>query len=195
MADETKPEQTSDNAAPPPNEGEQKAGGDQSPPPDYRAQLDDMTRKIAALEAEREAARKEAEAAKAAAERDAMSAEEKAAAALAEQQDALKSEREQLRADRLRMELDRRGIAERGRKFVPDVDPSTDEGRQALDSFAAEYPEFVKRTDDVRPPVVDPDEATAKRHGTSVAALKATIDNFRAIGKSDDWISRTLGTR
>jgi hypothetical protein len=189
-------------AAPP--EG---GAGDQSPPPGktqappppddvpIARQVEEMSAKIAALEAEREEARKAAEQAKEDAERASLSAEERAKRELEAHQAELKVERDKLRADRLRMELDRRGVTERARKFVPDVDPSTDEGRAALDNFAREYPEFIAQTSDVRPPPVEPDEATAKRLGTSLRGLKAAMDNFRAIGKSDEWIQKHLGGR
>jgi HD-GYP domain-containing protein (c-di-GMP phosphodiesterase class II) len=196
MADQTKQD-----AVPP--EG---SAGDQSPPPDkpqapppddvpITKQIDEMSAKIAALEAEREEARKAAEQAKEEAERASLSAEERAKRELEAHQTELQAEREKLRADRLRMELDRRGVTERARKFVPDVDPSTDEGRAALDNFAREYPEFIAQRGDVRPPPVEPDEATAKRLGTSLQGLKAAMDNFRAIGKSDEWIQKHLGGR
>jgi len=196
MADEKKQD------APPPEGG----AGDQSPPPDktqtpppddvpVAKQVEEMSAKIAALEAEREEARKAAAAAKEEAERASLSAEERAKRDLEAHQAELKAERDKLRADRLRMELDRRGVTERARKFVPDVDPSTDEGRAALDAFAREYPEFVAQTGDVRPPAFEPDEATAKRLGSSVKGLKAAIANFRAIGKSDEWIQKHLGGR
>ena len=164
--------------------------------PDLSKQVEELTAKLAALEAEKQAqAEKAAEAAKAA-EAEKMSAEEKAQAALAEQASALEAERGRRRADRLRLELDARGVKPRLRQFVPNgIDPFTDEGRAALDELVRANPEFVEDKRDVRPPRPEASDATAKALGTSTEALRRAIENARAVGESEEWIAQKFGTR
>lgn len=195
MNGQTPPE--SNNDATPPSDGGQVAEQPaDNAGPDLSKQVEELTAKLAALEAEKQAqAEKAAEAAKAA-EAEKMSAEEKAQAALAEQASALEAERGRLRADRLRLELDARGVKPRLRQFVPDgIDPFTDEGRAALDEFVRANPEFVEDKRDVRPPRPEASDATAKALGTSTEALRRAIENARAVGESEEWIAQKFGTR
>lgn len=152
--------------------------------------------RVAALEEQHRKATEEAEAARKAAEEAKLSEEERAKQQIEEALSAVGQERDQLRADRLALELDRRGVAAKYRQFVSDVDPGTDEGRQALDKFVADYPEAIERAAEPRPPADD----EIKIGGDKLARSNGLTDranllrNLRDMGVSEDKI-RAMGGR
>jgi hypothetical protein len=108
-------------------------------PPAYKQRLQALQtqlKELSAMKAEQAKASEESR-------RSAMSEREK----LEEDRKALQAERDALRQTRRRDAMSKLGILEKAAALVPDVDPADPTGAAALEAWAKDNPEFVRRAD------------------------------------------------
>lgn len=108
-------------------------------PPPYKRKLQELQSQLKSLAEAKAAQAVEQEQAR----RSAMSEREK----LEEDRKALQAERDALRQARRKDALNKLGVLEKAAALVPDVDPIDPAGAQALERWAAENPEFVRRAE------------------------------------------------
>lgn len=108
-------------------------------PPAYKQRLQALQtqlKELSAMKAEQAKASEESR-------RSAMSEREK----LEEDRKALQAERDALRQTRRKDAMSKLGILEKAAALVPDVDPADPTGAAALEAWAKDNPEFVRRAD------------------------------------------------
>jgi predicted secreted protein len=108
-------------------------------PPAYKQRLQALQtqlKELSAMKAEQAKASEESR-------RSAMSEREK----LEEDRKALQAERDALRQTRRKDAMSKLGILEKAAALAPDVDPADPTGAAALEAWAKDNPEFVRRAD------------------------------------------------
>lgn len=124
-------------------------------PPPYKRKLQELQSQLKSLAEAKAAQAVEQEQAR----RSALSEREK----LEEDRKALQAERDSLRQARRKDAMSKLGILEKAAALVPDVDPIDPAGAQALERWAHENPEFVRRADPLGTPYAAPEGSKLAR--------------------------------